>query len=51
MLSNWGNWTKDEFNEFSLIKENGEIKEELADVIKDEIFQRPEVFLFRWIDW
>ena len=51
MLGNWGNWTNEEFDELSMIDENGEMKQELLSVVKDEVFKRPEVFLFHWIDW
>lgn len=51
MVTNWGNWTKEEFNEISMFDENGEMKPELAEVLQNDIFSRPEVFLFKWIDW
>lgn len=51
MLGNWGNWSKEEFDRISMFDENGEMKHELIEVVNSEIFLRPEVFLFRWVDW
>lgn len=44
-------YSEEEFEEMSMFDSNGEMKPELAEVIKDKIFERPEVHLFTWIDW
>lgn len=44
-------WTDEEFEEISMFDANGLMKPELAEVVKDEVFERPEVHLFTWIDW
>ncbi len=43
--------TEEEFERMSLFDERGRMKPELAKVVQDERLRRPEVFLFRWIDW
>lgn len=44
-------WTEEEFEEISMFDVNGLMKPELAEIVKDEVFERPEVHLFTWIDW
>lgn len=44
-------YTEEEFEEMSMFDVNGQMKHELAEIVKNEIFKRPEVHLFTWIDW
>ena len=44
-------YSEAEFEEMSMFDQNGEMKPELAEIVKDKIFMRPEVHLFTWIDW
>ena len=44
-------YSKEEFEKMSMFDANGQMKDELIEVVKDKIFQRPEVHLFTWIDW
>ena len=50
-IFNWGNYTAEEFDRVSMFDANDRMREELAEVVKDEIFGRKEVRLFKWIDW
>lgn len=50
-IFNWGNYSPDEFQKISMFNEEDEMLDELKEVIKDPIFQRPEIHLFSWIDW
>lgn len=50
-IFNWGNSSADEFQEISMFNEDDEMLEELQEVIRNPIFQRPEIHLFSWIDW
>ncbi len=51
VLGNWSGLSSKEFDEYSMFDENGEMKPELVDVVRDERFGRKEVHLFRWVDW
>lgn len=44
-------YSTEKFEELTMFDSNGDMKPELAEVVKDEIFKRPEVHLFTWIDW
>lgn len=48
---NWGYYTDEEFQNITMFDHNNEMKSELQEVVRDEIFKRPEIYLFRWIDW
>lgn len=50
-LLNWGTQRPEEFKENSMIDDAGNAKPELLDVLKDDIFKRPEVKLFKWLSW
>lgn len=50
-LFNWGCYSKEEFEKMSMFDTVGNMKSELREVLKDDIFLRPEVHLFRWIEW
>jgi Predicted Fe-S oxidoreductases len=44
-------YSEEEFEKMDMFDQNGQMKPELAEVVKDKIFERPEVHLFSWIDW
>ncbi|MGN0156767.1 MAG: radical SAM protein, partial [Lachnospiraceae bacterium] len=50
-LFNWGKFTQEEYNKISMFSENDEMLDELKEVVKDPIFSKPEVQLFRWVNW
>lgn len=50
-IFNWGNYSEEEFQRISMFNEEDEMLEELQDVIKNPILQRPEIYLFSWINW
>ncbi len=50
-IFNWGTYTDEEFEQITMFQKNGEMKKELAEVLNADIFKRPEVHLFEWINW
>lgn len=41
----------EEFEQKSMFDTDGNMKSELEKIVQDEIFKRPEVHLFTWINW
>lgn len=50
-IMNWGQFATEEFEDISMCDSLGEMKPELAEVVSDDIFKRPEVRLFQWVEW
>jgi hypothetical protein len=50
-VTNWGNWSKSEFCNVSMLDENGEMKPELQKIVNDDIFKDDSIHLFTWVDW
>ncbi len=50
-LKRIGAQSEEEFEQKSMFDVNGNMKPELEEVIQDDIFKRPEVHLFTWINW
>jgi len=48
---NRGQWTNEEYEAIAMCDSSGNMLPELKEVVSDEIFQRPEVKLFGWIEW
>lgn len=50
-IMNWGRFTQEEFEDVSMCDSLGNMKPQLAEIVANEIFKKPEVRLFRWIEW
>jgi len=49
---NWGNYSAEEFNQKTMFDDNNNMKLELKELIcRNSILERPEIHLFRWINW
>ncbi|MCI9143237.1 MAG: hypothetical protein HFH87_11555, partial [Lachnospiraceae bacterium] len=50
-IFNWGGEPEEVFERISMFDTNGDMKSELAGLVENEIFKRPEVRLFKWVNW
>lgn len=50
-IKKMGEHSEEEYERMNMFDSYGNMKPELEKVVQDEIFKRPEVHLFTWIDW